>query len=277
MVTGLDIVNKGLWTINTFNPSYNSRIGELRCHPDQPPHQCDCSGLWCYVMNALGLATACVSSATFAQIGHQQGLGVSMQHACSHPGHFLIRGPDQGQSGYGNKGHIGATVGDGRMMNGWFWMGHSVEARGTFSGVDTFEADDIGWSYAMKVPGVNYDGVAQAPKVKPKSKPKQEGAVIFLPDQSVTNWRPIGVQVVDHTIFVYNVSKNPFKEGHLVKAGNMHKLILDLAAGEEVLGITDRRPDGAFCPHAAPVEVMTNLPSDPDDRGQPRLVLHRAA
>lgn len=275
MVTGLDVVKKALWTIDTYHPTYNSRIGEKRCHPDQWPHVCDCSGFICFILAQLGIGVGCTNSAWFAQIGHQQGLGVSDAYARTHPGCLLIRGPQEGQQGYGNLGHIGVGMGNGNP----FWMGNSAEARGTYAGVGLFEADDIAWSYRMKAPGVTYELVAPTPPpivVKPPA-PTEEEEMYWLPEQANDNFRPIGVQVVNHVIKVYNVSddKNPFIEGKLVKTENAHKLIIPLAEGEEVLGLTRFNPKGDLCPPSAPIEVCTNLPSAPDNRGQPRHILHR--
>jgi hypothetical protein len=269
MPTGLEVVDKAIWIISTYRPTYNNKIGDLRCHPEQPPHQCDCSGLWCAVARMLGIGVGCVSSAWFAQIGHQQNLGVSIEYALAHAGHLLIRGPNEGQQGYGNLGHIGGTVGDKR---------HSIEARGTFSGVDIFDADDIDWSYAMRFPGVTYPQIAPTPPVmKPATITYEEGEVYWLPGQALSNFRPIGIQVINHNIYIYNVAKNPFKEGKLVVAmnGNGHKLILPLTEGEEVMGVTRWRPDGSVCPPAEPFEICTNLPAAPDNRGQPRHILTR--
>ncbi len=210
----------------------------------------------------------CISSAGFAVIGHQQGLTVSMDYALATPGCLLIRGPNEGMQGYGNLGHIGGTVGD---------HVRSIEARGHFAGVGVFEADDIDWVYAMKFPGVTY-GVVKPPVIQvPTNMIYEEGELFVLPNQKNDNFRPVAVQVINHNIYVYNVGKNPFKEGKLVPAmnGNGHKLILPLAAGEEVMGATDRRPDGTQCPPGQPIEIYTNLPAAPDNRGQPRHVLNR--
>ena len=274
MPTGLEVVDKTIWVIATYRPTYNNKIGELRCHPEQYPHQCDCSGLICCVARLLSIGVGCVSSAWFAQIGHERGLGVSIDYALAHAGHLLIRGPNEGQQGYGNLGHIGISVGDKTPT----FKGHSIEARGTFSGVDIFDADDIAWSYAMKFPGVTYPVVApKPPDVTTKTSVYEEDEVYWLPKQSNDNFRPIGIQVINHNILVYNVGKNPFKEGTLVVAmnGNGHKLILPLAAGEEVMGATRWRPDGTVCPPEQPIEIVTNLPAAPDTRGQPRHVLNR--
>lgn len=265
MVTDLDVVNKGLWIVNTYHPRYNSWIGEQRCYPENYPHVCDCSGLMCAILRLLGISQGCISSAGFAVIGHNQNLGVSVEYAKTHAGYFLIRGPNQGMSGYGNQGHIGLSLAQRR----------SLEARGTYAGVGVFNADEIYWSYAMRIPRVTYNATITPPKVTPKPGSKEEQSVIWLPGQANNNFRPIGVSVINGTIFLWNVTRNPFKEGSLGSWPNAHVLHLPLAAGEEVIGVTDRRPDGSHCPNAQPIEVCTNLPNQPNGKGQPRHVLNR--
>lgn len=265
MVSDLDVVNRGLWIVNTYHPTYNSWIGEQRCYPENPPHVCDCSGLMCAICRLLGISQGCISSAGFAVIGHQRGLGVSVEYAKTHPSYFLIRGPNQGMSGYGNQGHIGLSLGQRR----------SLEARGTIAGVGVFNADEIYWSYAMRIPGVTYNATSAPPAVKPSPTVREEQTVYWLPGQANNNFRPWGISCLNGTIFLWNCTSNPFKEGTIATWPNAHVLHLPLAAGEEIIGITDRRPDGSHCPNNAPIEVCTNLPGSAHGQGQPRHVLNR--
>jgi len=119
-------------------------------------------------------------------------------------------------------------------------------------------------------------GAAPVPTPTPKPVPvhrnAEEHIVFYLPGQSATTWRPIGVSCLNGTIFVWNATANPFKEGKLTPFGDAHVLTdLGLASGETIVGVSDRTPTGTQCPPAAPIEFTTNLHGS----GQPRHILHR--
>ncbi len=260
--TNRQYVDRLLWLINNIHPWYSQQ--EPRCSPTNT-HHCDCSGFCCWGLQSLGVPYPCSNSWNMAIDGHVRNLGISIDEALRTPGCWLIKGANEGQTDIDSIGHVGASIGDGV---------HSAEARGTFAGVHVFEADDIEWSYAMMVPFLKY-GTKPPPIVPPTQRFIGEGEVYVLPGQKNDNFRPVGVMVWDHKILLFNVSKNPFKEGKIAPAmnGNGHQLILTLAEGEEVIGASDRRPDGTQCPPAQPIEIYTNLPAAPDNKGQPRHVL----
>lgn len=261
VTTGQDIVNEA-YAVFAIPGIHYENTSERRCHPDVWPHEVDCSGLVCYILNKRGLAKGCVASADLARWCHAKGTSLRVDVALSRPGRLLFRGKREGQDGYGVDGHVAITKGDNV---------HVLEAAGHYAGVGERVALGRTWDYAADIPGVITAAGIPTPTRIPRGI-TEELEVLYLPGQDAGEFRPIGISAINGTLFVWNAKRNPFKEGALKPWPNAHVLELPLAPQEDILGITDRTPTGAQCPASAPVEVLTNLPGG----GQARHVLHAA-
>jgi hypothetical protein len=260
MASGQDLVATVRSLLNNTPGLHYENTSDRRCHPDQSPHEVDCSGLVSWALTELGVGHGCENSWGQAQRCHAAHTGLTIDDALHTPGALLFQGANEGQTSVNNRGHIAIALGDGV---------HTAEARGHIAGVGIFNGLGRNWDYAAMPPDITPGPGPGVPP--PPANNDEELEVHYLPGQPDATFRPIGLSCIGGTIFVWNVTANPFKEGTLNDWPNAHILTLPLAPQEDILGVTDRTPSGQKCPESAPIEVITNLPGD----GQARHILHR--
>lgn len=186
-----DFLNEFAWLLDTSkHATWSVRYGWTnRCDPWEAPHQMDCSGSGCGIINRLMQSHGtgsypCQGSFAMARRAHQLGLGISIEEARTTPGAMLFIGANQGQGAIdGSKdgvwpGHVGYSTGTGKS---------TAEARGHVLGCGYFPWSSGRWDWASKpFPELSTASSVPVPPSEPEIDEQRFIEMILMPNTNTT-------------------------------------------------------------------------------------------
>lgn len=188
-------------------PGIHYNAGGMRCHPDQPPHEEDCSGLQSYAYEHIVGPTpgnACMTAASLAAWCRASHTTVDRASAIAHGGTWCFLGP------IGGEHHVAVSTGDGRVFAA---RGHFETPQIGFTRFDVDPWGSYGWPPALNhdapvnpLPGPTGPGEAAAmgyvagtvvPGARPQQHPKEwhdrAPFVACQQDQKTGHWKMVGL------------------------------------------------------------------------------------